>query len=68
MAVTLLDALDAHLVFNDSAAFAHAVSLAVERVSFNVDARVHVFELTIRCVILSLPVCKHSSPVVQAGF
>jgi ER degradation enhancer, mannosidase alpha-like 2 len=49
VAVTLLDALDAHLVFNDSATFAHAVGLAAERVSFNVDARVHVFELTIRC-------------------
>jgi Glycosyl hydrolase family 47 len=54
VALTLLDALDAHLVFGDRAAFA-AAAAALPAVTFDVDARVHVFELTIRCVSSSSP-------------
>ena len=50
MALTLLDNLDAHLVMNDTSSFQYAVQVAVDHVGFNIDKRVHVFELTIRCV------------------
>lgn len=49
VAVTLLDSLDALLIFNKTDDFRAAARL-VEDVRFNSSGEVHVFELTIRCV------------------
>ena len=52
VSITLLDTLDAHLVFNATGRFRHALTLLDTGVTFDVDSRVHVFELTIRCDVL----------------
>ncbi len=48
-AMTLVDTLDALVLLNKPAALIHAVE-QLKNVSFDVNRRVHVFELTIRCV------------------
>ena len=52
IAVTLLDSLDALVIFDDIPAFQEAVQWVSEQRLhlFNVDARVHVFEVTIRAL------------------
>ncbi len=52
IALSLLDSLDALVIFDDLPAFKEAVQFVVDqRINlFNVDARVHVFEVTIRAL------------------
>jgi hypothetical protein len=47
--LTLLDSLDALLLFGMEDDFRRGLRLIEEHVHFNASARVHVFELTIRC-------------------
>jgi hypothetical protein len=47
--VTLIDALDTLLVMDAPREFSHAVDLVTQRPDFDIDVRVHTFELTIRC-------------------
>lgn len=47
-ALTLVDSLDTFAVFGDRAGFEQAVRETIEHVSFDVDSRVQVFEVTIR--------------------
>jgi Glycosyl hydrolase family 47 len=48
VALTLLDSLDALLLFGLEDEFRAALPLVAQHVHFNVSARVHVFEVTIR--------------------
>lgn len=50
VALTLLDSLDSLLVFQDVESFRHAVTWIKNYSSFDLDVRVHVFELTIRAL------------------
>jgi hypothetical protein len=50
IALTLLDSLDALVLFDDVEALRHAVRWVSHNASFDVDARVHVFEVTIRAL------------------
>ncbi|GAA6059690.1 hypothetical protein JCM10212_000077 [Sporobolomyces blumeae] len=47
-ALTLVDSLDTFAMLNDKAGFEQAVRETIQHVSFDVDARVQVFEVTIR--------------------
>ena len=46
--LTVVDSLDTFPMLDDKAGFEHAVREVIERVSFDVDSRVQVFEVTIR--------------------
>ncbi|KAI8920156.1 glycoside hydrolase family 47 protein [Powellomyces hirtus] len=46
--LTLVDALDTHAIMNDHAKFEKSVALVIEHVTFDLDSRVQVFEVTIR--------------------
>jgi hypothetical protein len=64
--LTLLDSMDALLVFNETDEFSSAVRLVEKYVDFNVPQRVHVFELNIRYVSISfrliraVPLAEHT--------
>ncbi|BGP03907.1 hypothetical protein JCM10021v2_007655 [Rhodotorula toruloides] len=47
-ALTLVDSLDTFAMLNDKAGFEQAIRETIEHVSFDVDSRVQVFEVTIR--------------------
>ncbi|KAI8819640.1 alpha-mannosidase [Fimicolochytrium jonesii] len=46
--LTLVDALDTHVIMNDRAKWEEAVALTIKHVHFDLDSRVQVFEVTIR--------------------
>jgi mannosidase alpha-like ER degradation enhancer 1 len=46
--LTVVDSLDTFPMLDDKAGFEQAVREVIERVSFDVDSRVQVFEVTIR--------------------
>lgn len=50
IAITLIDALDSLIVFGEVDALQHAVKWINQSLDLNLDARVHVFELTIRAL------------------
>lgn len=58
--LTLIDALDSFVVLGDVQGFEKAVKLVIDHVSFDIDARVQVFEVTIR--VLGGLVCKDKHP------
>lgn len=46
--VTLIDALDSFVIMGDKKGFEEAVSTVIRTVHFDLDAKVQVFEVTIR--------------------
>ena len=50
MAMTLIDALDSLVVFGELAALRQGVAWLQQHLSLDINARVHVFELTIRAL------------------
>ena len=50
IAITLIDALDSLIVFGDTDALRQAVAWLSQHLDLHIDARVHVFELTIRAL------------------
>lgn len=68
--LTLLDALDSLVIFNNLTAFRHAVQWIAEKASFDVDARVHVFEVTIRALggLLSAHSLLQLEPTLYPGY
>ena len=57
IAITLIDALDSLIMFGQINSLRHAVWWIGQHLDFNVDARVHVFELTIRALGESMRLC-----------
>eukprot|EP00892_Ulva_mutabilis_P012498 jgi/Ulvmu1/9620/UM054_0050.1 len=70
VALTLLDSLDALLIFGQTDDFAAAAALVEHDVQFNSSTRVHVFELTIRALggLLSAHVATTSQPRLVPGY
>ena len=55
-ALTLIDALDSFVLLGDKKGFDDAVRIVIKTVNFDIDARVQVFEVTIR-VMGGLVIC-----------
>lgn len=47
-ALTLIDSLSSFVVLGDKEGFENAVKIVIDNVTFDLDARVQVFEVTIR--------------------